>query len=611
MLNSSAESTLVNTKTPPLGAQTKCVDIRQRVSIDNCDKIASKIASGLRIHYTTAYILAQRGISDVEGAKAFLSPTLRHHLPNPATLLNAESVVELIIESVKKKKYITLFSDFDVDGITSASQIWHVLGNAGARLRHYVPNRMTEGYGLSLRAVEQLHEEKTDLLITLDCGITSIKEVKRAKELGLEVIIVDHHELGSETPEADIIVNPMQEDCAFHGHKLATAGIAWLLSILLIKRIREDDFFTSSHDKLPQSKELLDLAAIGTICDMVPLIGVNRLIASRKIDAIRSTPRLGIKALQEVANLPQGNRFSCSHISFGIGPRLNAAGRLKDAAIGFKLLTSDSSSDTKSVAHTIHKLNQERRTLEEHARDICIEQVEDLHQQSSIQPCAYALYDDSFHVGIIGIAAQRVVEKVQRPVAVMGPSEACINGQDTIIVKGSVRSIREFHVAKALSKLSPLLISHGGHAEAGGFSILPENIETFKKSFNELAFEVFSINPPQREILVDCNIEFKDINIQLVQEIQSLAPFGVGNPSPLFLSRKVEIEHLQLIGENHVKMQLKQNDTIRNAIAWRMRGNPLLIRGKVIDLAYALELNTYKGITSVQLIAKEILEPNS
>lgn len=611
MLNSSSESTLVNTKTTPPKSQANSIDVKQRVNLDNCEKIASKIASGLRIHFTTAYILAQRGISEVEDAKAFLSPTLRHHLPNPATLLNAESAVDLIIESIKKKKYITLFSDFDVDGITSASQIWHVLGNAGARLRHYVPNRMTEGYGLSLGAVEKLQEEKTDLLITLDCGITSINEVRRAKELGLEVIIVDHHELSAETPEADIIVNPMQEDCAFHGHKLATAGIAWLLSILLIKKIREDEFFIPFHDKLPHSKELLDLAAIGTICDMVPLVGVNRLIASRGIDSIRTTPRLGIKALQEVANLPQGNRFSCSHISFGIGPRLNAAGRLKDAGIGFKLLTSDSSSDTKSVAHTIHKLNQERKTLEEHARDICITQVEELHQESSTQPSAYALYDDSFHVGIIGIAAQRIVEKVQRPVAVMGPSESSIKGKDTIVVKGSVRSIREFHVAKALSKLSSILISHGGHAEAGGFSILPENIDIFRKSFNELALQEFSTNPPQREILVDCNIDFKDINIQLVQEIQSLAPFGVGNPSPLFLSRKVEIEHLQLIGENHVKMQLKQNDTIRNAIAWRMRGNPLLIRGKVIDLVFALELNTYKGITSVQLIAKEILEPSS
>jgi single-stranded-DNA-specific exonuclease len=585
--------------------------VSQRQRKEDSDALAQKISSELGIHYVTAFILVQRGVLNSDEAKAFLSPTLRHHLPNPDSLKNATAAVDCIWKAVKDKKYITLFSDFDVDGITSASQMWHVLAAAGAKVRHYVPNRMTEGYGLSSEAITQLHEEKTQLLVTLDCGITNHAEISHAKKLGLEVIVIDHHELGAQIPPADIIVNPMQEGCPFRSYKLATAGIAWLLSIILLKRFSGDKSLDIDIKKLPHSKDLIDLAAIGTICDMVPLTGLNRLIASRGIDSIRNAPRPGIKALKEVANLPFGARFSCSHISFGIGPRLNAAGRLEDASLGFTLLTSKKSLEIKNHAKKIHSLNQQRKSLEEHAREICLEQVSILKSADpQTPPSAYALYDDSFHLGVIGIAAQRVVEVVGRPVAVMGPGESSIENSSRSVIKGSVRSIPEFHVAQALASLSHLLHAHGGHAQAGGFTLLPENLQAFQEAFNTLATKTFSDIPPKREIKVDCLMPFKEITIQLVQEIQSLAPFGIGNPSPLFLTTQVEIEHLQLIGDTHIKLQLSHHSTIRNAIGWRMRGHPLLVKGKIIDVVYALELNTYKGISSVQLIIKEILDPS-
>ncbi|HMO18872.1 MAG TPA: single-stranded-DNA-specific exonuclease RecJ [Oligoflexia bacterium] len=582
--------------------------VRIRNNDSSCVKVAKTIASDLRINYITAFILAQRGAGNTEEARAFLSPTLRHHLPNPATLKNAEQATDLIVSAIQNKKYITIFSDFDVDGITSASQFWHVLSAAGAKLRHYVPNRLTEGYGLSIEAVEKLHKEKTELLITLDCGITNVIEIKRAKELGLGVIVVDHHEIGPEIPPADIIINPMQDGCPFQEFKMATAGIAWLLCIILIKKLEEAN---QTVAPLPSSKDLMDLAAIGTICDMVPLTGINRLIASRGLDAIRNAPRPGIKALKEIANLPFGQRFSCSHVSFGIGPRLNAAGRLEDASLGFKLLTSSGSEEVKKAASKIHRLNQERKSLEDHARDICLGMIDKANSTSieihNRMPAAYALFDESFHIGVIGIAAQRIVEVVSKPVAVLAPAENLIDNKSYPLLKGSIRSIKEFHVAKALNELSHLLISHGGHAEAGGFSLIPENLNDFCKSFDEIAFEIFKNKPPEKSIKVDSLLAFKDISIQLVQELGSLAPFGIGNPSPLFLSTSVEIDHVQLIGENHIKMQLMQNGETRNAIGWRMRGHPEIIKGKTIDIIYSLELNTYKGISSVQLIVKDIL----
>lgn len=561
----------------------------------------SIISAELKISEIVATILTKRGIKSPEQAKSFLSPTLRNDLTDPAKLKNSTEAIDLIIKSIKDNKYITIFSDFDVDGISSASQLWLILKDTGAKLRYYVPNRITEGYGLSETAVKKLHTEKTDLLITLDCGITNHKEITLAKELGLDVIVIDHHELGENPPPANFIINPMQEDCGFNGQKLCTAGIIWLLGILLNNELKKNSLTKKNHIS---SKDLLDIAAIGTICDMVPLLGINRLIASRGIALIKEKSRIGIKAIQEVAQLPQGDRFSCSSIAYGIGPRLNAAGRLGDAKIGMDLLVCQNESEAKSLAEKIHGLNESRKSYEDLVKSKCLNLAKTFEEKLGEKPYALTLHDKSFHVGVIGIAAQRMVETFQRPAAVLGKPEEKSNSP---IFKGSVRTFAGFHVADSLKQLSSLLISHGGHKEAGGFSILEENIEIFSIKFNALAKDFFSGIHPKQEILVEDEISFNDINIKLVKEIELLSPFGVGNPSPIFYTKNVSIEGLQIIGTNHVKMELSHANTRRNAIAWRMLGNPLLIQGSIVDIAYALEINTYKGISSVQLIIKEVI----
>ena len=563
--------------------------------------LISQLSSALKITEIVSYILVQRGIKNEEEARAFLSPTLRNHLPDPAKLKNSIPAIKLICESIQQNKYITIYSDFDVDGMTSASQLWTILKHAGAKLRYYVPDRQKEGYGLSISAIEKLHQEKTQLLITLDCGITNIKEVERAKDLGLDVIIIDHHELGENSPPADYIINPMQEDCGFFGQKLCTAGIVWLLSIILLKEIKNLNIGDSSLQT--SSKDLLDLAAIGTICDMVPLLGVNRLIASRGLDLIRENPRPGIKAIQEVAQLPSGSRFSCTSIAYGIGPRLNATGRLADATTGMTLLTSTDSSESKKLAEKINNLNLERKSHEDHAREQCLDIASKFEAEIGEKPFAYTLYDSSFHVGVIGIAAQRMVEALKKPVAVLGKPQV---NEKSDIIKGSVRSIGGFHVAGCLKNLSHYLVSHGGHKEAGGFSILEKNIESFSKEFHKEAKSYFKGVDPKENLRVDLEIDFKNITIQLVKELEQLAPFGIGNPSPIFHSKGIEIKHIQIIGTNHIKMELQDKDTIRNAIGWRMLGHPLLEKGNFVNATYSLEINTYKGISSVQLIIKEL-----
>jgi single-stranded-DNA-specific exonuclease len=572
------------------------------------ENLAKIISHELKLHHLTAELLCMRGIKSSEEAKAFLNPTLRQDLPNPRLLKNSELVVSRIIQAIKNKEYITIFSDFDVDGMTSGSQLYLILANAGAKLRYYVPDREKEGYGLSTYAVEKLAKEKTDLLITLDCGTSNIKEIALAKSLGLSVIVIDHHELGDHLPPADIMINPHQEGCEFKEAKLATAGIIWLVGIILLKELENlKDDLKLDFPKLPTSKSLLDLAAIGTICDMVPLKGVNRLIAHKGIESIRSSMRPGIEAVVEIAGLPQGKRFACSHIAFGIGPRLNASGRIDSATLGFSLLTSESIDESKKIARTVQNLNQERKALETHAKEVCFSEIEEILENPENDQFAYAIYDPSFHVGIIGIAAQRVVEKFHRPTAVM----TLVESEGKRLVKGSVRSVGGFHVADALKSLSHLLINHGGHAEAGGFSLLEENLDALQKEFPLTAKEFFGNILPQKIVKVDRNIKFSEITIQLVQELHLLAPFGMGNSSPSFVTENVEILSVQMIGESHIKLELKDSTAVRTAIGWRMRGIPSLFRGNTIDIVYSLELNTYKGVTSVQLIAKEVFDTNS
>jgi len=571
-------------------------------------RLSTIISKELGLHPIAAELLLLRGIKTAEEAKSYLNPTLRQDLPNPRLLKNSELAVERIIYAILNKEYITIFTDFDVDGMTSGSQLYLILSKAGAKLRYYVPDREKEGYGLSEYAVNKLHKEKTQLLITLDCGISNVKEIELAKSLGLSVIVVDHHELGERLPPADIIINPHQEGCRFKEEKLATAGIIWLLGIILLKELEnKKEELNLDFASLPTSKSLLDLAAIGTICDMVPLRGVNRLIAHKGIDSIRTTRRAGIEALIDIAGLPLGKRFSCSHIAFGIGPRLNASGRINTADLGFSLLTSESIGESKKMAKTINNLNQERKALETHAKEVCFSEIEEAIKSLGEEPFGYAIFDASFHVGIIGIAAQRVVEKFYKPTAVM----TLVESEGKRLVKGSVRSVRGFHVADALKSLSSLLINHGGHAEAGGFSLLEENLETLLKEFPLTAEKIFEGKAPKKLIKVDRDIKFSDISIQLVQELQLLAPFGIGNPSPAFYTKNVEIMAVQMIGDSHIKLELKDNSAMRMAIGWRMRGNPALFRGNTIDIVYSLELNTYKGVTSVQLIAKEIFEKDS
>ncbi len=570
--------------------------------------LADEIAAALGISQIIGQILVSRGVRSAAEAQAFIYPALRDHLVSPQQIKNIEDAALHILRAVKEKCRITIFSDFDVDGLTSGVQLLLFLDWFGAQVDVYVPNRFSEGYGLSKGAIERLAATGTQLLVTVDCGISSVSELALAKRLGLRTVVIDHHEPGPELPPADVVVDPAQDGCPFREYALAAAGVVWMLLIVLRNKAPEvlGSEALKAKNALPDPKDFLDLASIGTICDMVPLVGMNRLLAHRGLEALRKTQRCGLSALLDVAGL-QSRRIDSGHVAYVVGPRMNAAGRLGDANDVIRLLTTKDAKKAKRLAQSIDRLNSDRRTIEEAVLSSCLAQ---LSQNPSLlaQP-AIALYGENYHLGVIGIVAQRLVERFNRPVAVMGPGEIEMGEGMQRVVKGSVRSVDGFHVADNLSKLARLLLAHGGHAAAGGFSLSLANLENFKRQFVDAAASCLTAEHLQRKVTADMQISLADINFELAESLTRLAPFGVGNPSPVFITASVNVDSVMLVGQKHLRLRVSENECVRNAIAWGMHGNALLRKGEQVNIAYQVEINTYKGVSSVQLNIKEVWRP--
>ena len=561
----------------------------------------SDFTNKLKITTETARILKARGIDTVDAAKAFLFPTLREHLPNPCEMLNLEAAAELILDFALEKKQITVFHDFDVDGLTAGAQLAEFLKALDANVRCYVPNRVVEGYGLSIAGIDTVIKAGCELLVTVDCGISNVEEIEYAKKNGLRVIILDHHQ-PSELPAADVIVDPAQEGCPFQKYKLAAAGVVWMLLIVLrsqaIKR-------KVNQAIIPNPKDFLDLAALGTICDMVPLNELNRLIAYRGLELMRNTRRVGLRALMEVAGVFGKSRFGAGQVSFALGPRINAAGRLDDASHVGELFATKDLKRAKRLAEKIDKLNTQRRTIEEQVKKSCFEIIKSDPQ--TLKYPALAVYGDEFHQGVIGIVAQRLVEEFHRPAAVMAPAEMEYQGKLIKIAKGSVRSIKGFDVAEVLHGMDDILISGGGHSAAGGFSVAFDRVAEFREAFIFQASKRLSSAELQREIKADISTPLAAIDFTLAEELHQLAPFGVGNSSPVLVTENIIIDSTQPLLDKHLKLRLSDGKTTRQAIAWGFMGHPKARKGQEVTVVYQVEINTYKGVSSVQLNIKAIL----
>lgn len=530
-----------------------------------------------------ANVLAARGFKDDEQLKTFLYPTFKEGLPSPNGMLGLNEAAKIILDAILKNQIIAICSDFDVDGLTSSSQLQNLFSSLNVKSVIYVPDRFKEGYGLNNRMIDEAHLSGASLLLSLDYGTTNKEQVKYAKSLGMKVVVVDHHHVGTNDPEADAFVNPKQQGCKFQEYELCTAGLVWYLIIVLRNMLIQNGF-----KDVKDPKEFLDLASIGTICDMVPLKGPNRVIAKKGLEFLAETKRVGIQALKNSIGLQKN--ITSYDVSFNIGPRLNAAGRMLTGEIVSELLTTNDEKRAKKIAEKLEKLNSKRQSVEEQIKKEAIKQVEKL----DYIPYGICVYHPDFHTGVIGIVAQRLVEIYYKPSIVLGLDE---DG----IYKGSVRGIEGFSVIECLESLAPYLEKFGGHTMAGGLSVKREMVKVLAEKFNLYCKKKFHDKEVNCKVYADTQVNISELNKKVVDELNIFSPNGSSNPSPLLLCKNLEVKKIYIIKNAHLKVVFSdESNRILTGMLWRQIDNPLLKEGKHVDVVFKPSVSTYYGIEEIQ-----------
>lgn len=527
-------------------------------------------------------LLFNRGINTQAGAEFFLEA----HLPDEVKYTQLVGLKEASLrleKAIDGNEHVAIYGDFDVDGITSAAMLKSALTSLNGVISTYIPHRVDEGYGLNTDAIRELHKRGADLLLSVDCGIRAIDEVKMAKELGLDVIITDHHQPGDSLPEADVVINPNRSNDPYPNKDLAGVGVAYKL-------------LESFCLHFPQIKPeyYLDLVALGTIADLVPLTGENRYLTRQGISCLRRPQRQGVLALMGVAGLdPQ--TIQASDISYQLAPRLNAAGRLSSANFALELLLEEDVYRAGRIAQEIEILNTRRKALMHEAKTkaeaIAITEEE-------IPPILFAFHTD-FNQGIVGLTAGHLAEKYFRP--------AIVGKRYEEITTASCRSIDGFNIIHALDQHKDLFLNYGGHPSAAGFTIENENIPELKQRlthFSQKALESIDLTPT---LYADMEISLRDLSRDLLREIQGFNPMGVGNPQPSFITRNLIVKSCRRVGsqQNHLKLSVSDGTVTFDAIAFRL-GHLYETLPPTIDILYTFEENIYRGRSSLQLNIKDI-----
>ena len=535
----------------------------------------------------TAAILAQRGIRDPQSARALFRPRLED-LHDPFLMADMRNAVERIERALGDNEHIMIYGDYDVDGTTAVALVHSFLARYASRISHYIPDRYTEGYGISYKGIDHAQREGVSLIIALDCGIKAIDKVTYATERGIDFIICDHHRPGDTLPAAVAVLDPKRHDCPYPYKELSGCGIGFKLVQALAQR-NGIDF----QELIP----LLDLVAVSTACDIVALTGENRILAHHGIAQLNTDPRPGIRAMMGMANVRK--RLSISDLVFTIGPRINAAGRIAHGRQAVELLMAHDIGEAEQIGRHVDLNNHQRQELDKTITQQALDAIGDVQDT---ERCSTVVFDPTWHKGVIGIVASRLIEHHYRPTVVLTQS----NGTAV----GSARSVKGFDVYEAISACHDLLEQFGGHMYAAGLTMPLANVAAFQERFEQVVRE--TIRPEQRvpEEEVDIEITLDQITPALVRVLHHLAPYGPGNMRPVFLSRGLQLVGTpRLVGENHLKMTLSQSGTdLRfDAIAFRQAHHMDLVRsGEPFSMLYVIEENEWNGRTTVQLNVKDI-----
>ena len=548
-------------------------------------ELVKQISEKHNISTLLAQILINRNIVDDSQIDIFLQPK-RNDFHDPFLMLDMEKATDRIMQAIKNKEKTIIYGDYDVDGITSITVLKKFLQERGLETDYYIPNRLEEGYGLNVDAIQEIAQKKYKLMITVDCGVSGIEEIKLANSKGIETIVTDHHEQLDELPAAYAIINPKRRDNTYPFRGLAGVGVVFKLIQAISKKLGLDE---------KEYLKYLDIVCIGTISDIVPLVDENRVIAKLGLMLVECTKNIGLK---ELISETKYKNIDSTMISFAIAPRINACGRMGKQEEALQLFLTENLEEAKEITKKLERYNSERQETEKNIFEQAIKKIEteNLKELNSI-----VLASENWHHGVIGIVASRITEKFYKPTILI-----CIEGDEG---KGSGRSVPGFDLHQALVDSSQFLKKYGGHEMAVGLSLEKEKINDFKKNFEEIS-KAKNVKQLIPVINIDCEITKKELNKKTIEQIKLLEPFGEKNKQPLVIYKNLKITSIRALSEGkHLKLMLKDDNEIVNAIGFNLGelSNEYLIGDKV-DIVGTIETNAYNGQEQIQINLKDIMK---
>lgn len=551
---------------------------------------AERLGADLALHRLTAAVLAARGIETAGEAGPFLAPSLSDML-DPLLLRGMEAAVGRLVAARRNRETICIYGDYDVDGISGTALLVSFLRQTGFSCRYFIPNRFDDGYGLNREAIQGIIALGAHLIVSVDCGITAVEEALFCHEQGIDLIVVDHHMPKETLPDAVAVINPMQPGCPYPFKSLAGVGVAFNLLVALRMALRDEGAFTAGGNE-PDLREWLGLVALGTIADVVPLTGQNRIFAFHGLKQLSATTKPGIQALKRVAGVTGG--VSCGQVGFRLAPRLNAAGRMESAVPGVDLLLSTDQAESQGIAEDLDAANAERQATERRILDEAVDMVE---TSGAYPDCrSIVLASRTWHQGVVGIVASRLVERYHRPTILISLDE---DGS----AKGSGRSIPGFHLLDAITACSTFLERFGGHRYAAGVGLRADAVTAFAAAFETEAARLLTVDDLVAQLDVDAEAQPGDITPELARELKRLEPFGAGNPEPVLFMRGLRVMEHRVVGDGHLKLRLAGGGCHFNAIAFRLASREL---PGMVDIAFFPEMNEWNGNSTLQLRIKDL-----
>jgi len=561
---------------------------------DQLPDVSKEISRAHNISPLVSQVLINRGFDTPEKVDIFLSASLKD-LYNPFLMKDMEKAVDRVISAIKKKEKICIYGDYDVDGITATSIVVLFLQEIDADVAFHIPNRLTEGYGLNLDTVQKIKRQGVTLIITVDCGISDIEPIEYAYSQGMEVIVTDHHEVPDTVPRAAAILNPKQPGCDFPFKGLAGVGVAFNLIMALRKKLRDMGTWTDRQE--PNLKNYLDLVAMGTIADIVPMVDENRIFVRNGLEVLTSGKRPGVEALKSVSGITQ-SAVTSTMVGYRLAPRINASGRLADAGQVVRLLLCSNSDDALKIAQKVDEENTRRQQIE---RKILAEAKAMITDENPQEPLI--LSSAGWHPGVIGLCASRLSEEYYRPSILMAIDEKTGNA------RGSARSIRGFDIYGAIKSCGSVLKAFGGHKVAAGLTLPVENIELFKKKFRETAKNDLLGTDSVPEINIDAEISLSQLSYDIQEELENLSPFGPSNPEPVFSTHNIGLYSSMVVGKGHLKLKIKENGEFFDAIGFNM-ASQYNLKDEKIRLVFVPQFHFFNGEKILQLNLKDIKNEN-